>query len=395
MKKKVIIIGPGMEIGGVERSLLGLLDSIDYEKYEVDLFLFSHTGDFISSVNGNISLMPENKILSLINQSIIRLIITGHFYVAFVRLCTKIYGELRARFTNTETMSNTVCKKYITKKVTPISKHYDVALGFFGPHYFLEEKVDADVKIGWVHTDYSNANEIPDVKYITPMWDKLDAIACVSEGVKNAFDSVFPTLADKTIVVENILSPELIRKQADELIPDEMNFDGMKVLSVGRFSTAKNFDNIPKICSILAEKGYKFKWYLIGYGPDEKLIKSKIKEYNMEDYVVLLGKKENPYPYMKNCDIYVQPSRYEGKAVTVREAQILNKPVVITRFDTAASQVEEGVDGYICELSVDGIANGIEYMINNPDIRNKLIENTKKRDYSNSDQFEKLMELIK
>lgn len=394
MKRKILVIGPGMNIGGVERSLVGFLDSIDYQRYDVDLFLLSHDGEFMPLLNKNVNLLPENRLFSLINYPILDLIKNGHFNIALIRLSSKVQGAIRAKLTDTESLNITICKKKISMISKPLKKHYDYAFGFFWPHYFLEEKVDADVKIGWVHTDYSNANEIPDVKYITPMWDKLDAIACVSEGVKNAFDSVFPTLVDKTIVVENILSPELIRKQADELIPDEMNFDGMKVLSVGRFSTAKNFDNIPEVCSILAQKGYMFKWYLIGYGSDEKLIKSKIKEYNMEDYVVLLGKKENPYPYMKNCDIYVQPSRYEGKAVTVREAQILNKPVVITRFDTAASQVEEGVDGYICELSVDGIANGIEYMINNPDIRNKLIENTKKRDYSNSDQFEKLMEFI-
>lgn len=383
-----------MEIGGVERSLLGLLDGIDYEEYEVDLFLFCHTGEFLSFINEKVNLLPEYKYFALINQPISRLIQTGHFHIAAVRLWSKLYGDLRAKFTNTKTMNSTICRKYITKKVVPINKQYDLALGFFGPHYFLEEKVDADVKIGWVHTDYSNSNEIPDVKYVTPMWNKLDAIACVSESVKNAFDSVFPTLVDKTFVVENILSGDFIKKQSDEFIPEEMNFDGTKILSVGRFSTAKNFDSIPEACSILKEKGYTFKWYLIGYGPDEELIKSKIREFNMEDCVVLLGKKENPYPYMKNCDIYAQPSRYEGKAVTVREAQILNKPVMITRFDTSSSQVEEGTDGYICELSVKGIADGIEYLINNPEFRDELIENTKKRDYSNSDQFENLMDLI-
>lgn len=394
MKKKILIIGPSMEIGGVERSLIGLLNSINYEEYDVDLFLRSHRGELFSLIDSRVNILSEDKDYSL-SMLPLNELMKGHNYkLLILRVVSKLYGSIRSKFLGRDTVSAILFKKYIEKRIKPFEKHYDYALGFFWPHYMLDKKVSADVKIGWVHTDYGNKDEKFDMSFYKSMWKNIDYIACVSEQVKESFDLIYPEFRNKTIVVENTLSTDFVRKQADELIPDEMNFDGMKVLSVGRFSTAKNFDNIPEVCSILAQKGYMFKWYLIGYGPDEKLIKSKIKEYNMEDYVVLLGKKENPYPYMKNCDIYVQPSRYEGKAVTVREAQILNKPVVITRFDTAASQVEEGVDGYICELSVDGIIDGIEYLINNSDVRNRLIENTKKRDYSNSDQFEKLMEFI-
>ena len=119
--------------------------------------------------------------------------------------------------------------------------------------------------------------------------------------------------------------------------------DGEVILcSVGRFCEAKNFDNVPKIAKRITKKGIQIKWILIGFGTDEKIIRESIKETEMEETVFVLGKKENPYPYIKKCDIYVQPSRYEGKAVTVREAQILNKPVVITDFSTANSQLKDG-----------------------------------------------------
>lgn len=394
MKKKILVIGPSMEIGGVERSLLGLLNSINYEEYEVDLFLRSHRGELFNLINSRVNVLLENRDYSLSMLPLKQLMKGHHYKLLVLRIFSKLYGSVRSKIFGYDTVSAILYKKHIEKKMKPFEKRYDYALGFFWPHYMLDEKVSADLKIGWVHTDYGNKDEKFDMSFYKSMWKNLDYIACVSEQVKESFDLIYPEFCNKTIVVENTLSTDFIRRQVDEFIPEEMNFDGTKILSVGRFSTAKNFDNIPEVCSILSQKGYAFKWYLIGYGPDEELIKSKIKEFNMENYVVLLGKKENPYPYMKNCDIYAQPSRYEGKAVTVREAQILNKPVMITRFDTSASQVEEGVDGYICELSVDGIADGIEYLINNPDVRNKLIENTKKRDYSNYDQFEKLMELI-
>lgn len=124
-----------------------------------------------------------------------------------------------------------------------------------------------------------------------------------------------------------------------------MSRRGIKLLSIGRFCTAKNFDNIPNICHRLCEKGLDVYWYIIGFGSEEGLIKRKIKENRMEERVILLGKKDNPYPYIKHCDLYVQPSRFEGKCVSVREAQMLGKPVVITDYPTAKSQLKNGIDG--------------------------------------------------
>ena len=384
-----------MEIGGVERSLLGLLDAIDYDKYDVDLFLMAHTGEFMPYLNKKANLLPENKALALINKPIAELAREKYFKMASVRLFSKLYGDIRGKIKKTESINITLCKKLVSASVPKFDKHYDYAIGFFGPHYLLNEKVDAKVKIGWVHTDYTNLNERPDVDFMLPMWERLDHIACVSDGVEKSFQKVYPSLKEKTLTIENILSPELILKQADEFevlqeMPDDGNF---KILSVGRFTNAKNFDNVPEVCRVLLDQGYRFKWYLIGYGPDESLIRSKIKEYSVADTVIILGKKTNPYPYMKACDLYVQPSRYEGKAVTVREAQVLHKPVMITRFETSSSQVEEEVDGYICETCIAGIVSGLKYLLDNPAACEKLIFNTRARDYSNRSEIEKVWKL--
>ena len=395
MKKKILVIGPGMEIGGVERALLGLLNSIDYERYEVDLFLFAHTGELMPLINPQANLLPEQKCFSLVNYPIVSLFKKGHFLIGFIRLFSKIIGDFRAKRTKTESLNITICKKTVSKIAKPLKAHYDIALGFFGPHYYLENKVDADFKIGWAHTDYSNANEKPDTGFTLPMWAGLDYIACVSEQAKASFDSVYPTLKEKTFVIENIISAEFVRAQAEAFaVSEEMPaFEGSNILSVGRFCTAKNFDNIPAVCKQLKEQGISLRWYLIGYGQDEALIKEKIAEAGTEDTVIILGKKTNPYPYIKACDIYAQPSRYEAKAVTVTEAQILGKPVMITRYKTASSQVEEGVDGYICEQNNEGIAEGIKAVIENKQLREQLIVNTAKRDYSGTVGIQKIWEL--
>ncbi|MGL6098399.1 MAG: glycosyltransferase, partial [Fusobacteriaceae bacterium] len=136
------------------------------------------------------------------------------------------------------------------------------------------------------------------------------------------------------------------------------------------------------------------RWYIIGYGGDEEKIIELIKENSLEDCFIILGKKTNPYPYMNGCDLYVQPSRYEGKAVTVTEAQILARPVLLTNYPTSSSQVSHLKDGYITENSVEGIARGIEVLYGDSVLRETLKKNCERVDFSNSAQLEKLYKLF-
>lgn len=167
-----------------------------------------------------------------------------------------------------------------------------------------------------------------------------------------------------------------------------------RLLSIGRFSEAKNYDNLPDICRRVREKGLDVKWFIIGYGADEPLIRAKIAEAGMQDHVIILGKKDNPYPYIKACDIYVQPSRYEGKSVTVREAQMLCKPVVVTNYPTASSQIRHGVDGIIVPMDNEGCAQGIADLILDPALQQRLRTHLATHDYGNESEVEKIYKLI-
>lgn len=161
----------------------------------------------------------------------------------------------------------------------------------FDAALFCCRKVKAKKKIAWIHTDYSTVDI--DVKSEEKMWSKYDRIISISDDCTKGFISKFPNLESKILPVENIISPDFIHKQADMAdVSDEMNSAGaLKLLSVGRFSTAKNFDNVPDICRRIVESGLNVKWFLIGYGGDEELIRSKIKEAGMENHVIILGKK--------------------------------------------------------------------------------------------------------
>lgn len=170
----------------------------------------------------------------------------------------------------------------------------------------------------------------------------------------------------------------------------------MKLLSIGRFTHAKNYDNVPDIARrIVTDYGIDdLRWYIIGFGGDEQLIRRNIDRAGMQEHVVLLGKKSNPYPYIKACDLYVQPSRYEGKSVTVREAQILCKPVVVTNYPTAHSQINNGVDGVIVPLDNEGCARGIASVMADSALRQRLASYLAAHDYGNESEVNKIYKLL-
>lgn len=396
LKKKILIFSHAMEIGGAERALLGLINSFDYSKYEVDLFLLKHSGELMPLIPEKVNLLPEAPAYSAIMMPMVIALKSGQIDVLLGRLI----GKLKAKSFNEKMKYNdsAVSIEYshkYTKKFMPVisDKEYDIAISFLTPHYFVSEKVNAKKKIAWIHTDYSYIDV--DVKSELKMWSAYDNIISISDDVTKAFLKKFPSLENKITVIENILSKQFIDEQVGLInIDDEFDNSKLKLLSVGRFCEAKNFDNVPEIASIIKSKGIDFKWYIIGYGSDEDLIKSKIAEFSMEDTVIILGKKENPYPFIKSCDIYVQPSRYEGKAVTVHEAQILNKPIIITDYPTAKSQLTNGFDGVIVSLDNQDCADGIAKVIQDKELQSKLIENMKSTNYSNESEIEKLYKLI-
>ncbi|MEE1085699.1 MAG: glycosyltransferase [Schaedlerella sp.] len=396
-KKRIFIMSHAMELGGAERSLLGLLDAIDTNIYEVDLFLMRHEGELLQHIPTKINLLPEIPSYTVLARPMKDTLLEGHVILTFARLCGKICAIKYDR--DHDYTDSGVALEYSHKytvsllpKIQP-NCEYDLAISFLTPHYYVAQKVRAKQKIAWIHTDYNKVQIDKESEY--NMWSEYDKIISISDAVTNAFIDIFPALSEKIVLVENILPQSLVQSQkAAFSVEKEMPDKGIKLLSIGRYCTAKNFDNVPEICKKLIEAGNDVYWYIIGFGPDEALIRSKIEQYHMEERVILLGKKDNPYPYINSCDWYVQPSRYEGKSVTVREAQMLGKPVIITNYATSHSQLDDGVDGIIVPLGNKACADEIGRIILNIQLRDQLSVNCSTRDYSNSAEINCLYELL-
>ncbi len=396
--KKIFIMAHSLDIGGAESSLLGILENIDKKNYQVDLFLLRHTGELMQYLPKEINLLPPNNKYSSLGIPITEVLKKGQLSIALGRYQGKRKATKRIKELHIQSDNNVVNEyshKYTVKYLPMMSdKVYDLAISFMSPHYFVTEKVKAKKKVAWIHTDYSTYSV--DVDSEMQMWDKYDNIISISDDVSKSFIKTFPLLKSKICLIENIMPMSYMKAKMNEFsVEDEMpNGDYTKILSIGRFSPQKNFTSVPKICKAIYDMGLNIKWYLIGYGGEEELIRKKIDDYNMQDNVIILGKKDNPYPYIKACDIYAQPSLYEGKSIAVREAQILAKPVVITNYSTANSQLEDGFDGIIVPMDTQLCAEGIAGLVNDKTLQIKLSNNTKSKDYILSNEIKKLYDLM-
>lgn len=402
MKKRLFINIHYLEIGGAERALLGLLSALDLKKVDIDLFVNQHTGEFMSLIPNYVNLLPEVPKYTCIERSIKDIVKEGHIGIALRRMWAKLkYKRYLKTLTDEEQKHDSSIFQYVANAVEGTLSsleylgEYDLAISFLQPHNIVLNKVKAKKKICWIHTDYSTIHVNHDLEL--PVWNAFDYVASISDECTKTFLQTFPELKDKIVLVENILSPLFVRQQAElEDVSNEMPDESgvVKILTIGRFSPPKKIEGIPHICAEMERLGVEFKWYIIGYGPDTE-IQEALDKYNMRHRMILLGKKTNPYPYIKACDIYAQPSIYEGKSVTVREAQMLYKPVVITDYPTAKSQITSGVDGVIVPLDEIDTAKGMAEFIKNKKLREQIVEYLRTHDFGNEKEVDKIYMLMK
>ncbi|MBT2709486.1 glycosyltransferase [Pseudomonas sp. ISL-84] len=395
MKRNILFVMNHLVCGGAEKSLLSLLEAMDYSKYNVDLYLFSHKGLFLNKIPKEVTLLPEPENYKYFNMAFKtateELIKKRKINTAFNR---SILGFLAKTEKNGAVMEQKFWR-YLSKSINKIDKDYDIAIGFQekNPIYFCVDHVKAKVKIGWIHTDYKKLGIDPekDKTYFA----ELDYIVTVSEDLVHILKEQFPESKNKINFIYNIISSSAINKMSLEKVNlKTVNDSSTSIISVGRLAKEKGLDITLDAIDILVKKGYDIKWYLIGEGNVKSELEKSIKIRKLEERVVFLGMKENPYPYINIADIFIQSSRYEGKSISINEAKILGKPIVITNFDTAKSHIKDDYNGLIADMDSVSVANNIERLIKEDDLRKKFKINLEKEKLGTENEIEKLYELI-
>lgn len=402
MKPRIFIAIHYMHLGGAETSLLGLLQSFDTSKVDVDLFVYSHEGELMPLIPEGVNLLPENPTWSMFEKPLKEVLQKGYFRMFLARMYSKL--RMKHYVKRNSPKDQSAIMGFLgdsVSKILPCLYHlgtYDLAISFLTPHNFVKDHILSQKKVCWIHTDYTKIDVNAELEL--PVWRSYDNVVSISEDVTKSFLQVFPSLKDKIVEIENILSPDFIQERSELISPEEVEQEMPKIegecrlLTIGRFCHAKKLEEIPAICRGILDSGVSVRWYIIGYGGTDEYIRKEIERNNVEDYVILLGKKENPYPYIKACDWYIQPSRYEGKSVVVREAQILEKPVMITNYPTAASQIKHSIDGVIVPMDIDACVEHMVDALKNIQLKEQIIEFLKNNDYGNVAEVEKIYKLL-
>lgn len=385
--KKIAIVTRKLIAGGIEKALISMLEVMPKDKFDITLFVMARGGEFEEYIPKHVKVIclygEENSIKEKVIERLKRADIIGAIkvplYTALSIKAKKVYNQ----------------ELYLSKVLPRKIEEFDLAIAYHTPASFpviyVSEHLNAKNKVAWIHSDvevYKNELE----SYID-YYEKFEKIYCVSKYGKDKFDNQYPKMKDKTDVIYNIVNNEQIYNLANKYRVFQDNFYGIRILTVGRLTKEKGCDILPKIISNILEKGFNIRWYIIGDGEERDNITNQIKVLGLEERLILVGTKNNPYPYFKECDIYVQPSRHEGYCLTLAEAKRFNKPIVTTNFVGALEQIEDNQTGLIVKFDSYEIEDSIVKLIQDSKLREKVRNNLEHINYKNN-TLERLYDLI-
>lgn len=387
-KKKILIVNNNMHIGGVQKSLVNLLNAI-HDKYDVTLMLFSEVGDYLNDIPEDIKVIAVKSHYKYLGMSMVE---SRASVVSF--LARSFYAAL----------SKALGRKYAIALMNLTQKEvqgYDVAISFLqnsrsksfygGCNDFILDRVDAPRKAAFLHCDYvkcgANTNEN------AKRYSKFDVIAACSDGCRKVFVNALPELEEKTITVRNCHDFSSIMELAEQS-PVVMDSEYINIVTVARLSNEKGVMRaIEAIDSLGAEKE-KIRYYIVGDGPQGLEIKQKIEELNLSHIITMCGALANPYGYMKASDILLIPSYEEAAPMVIDEAASLGVPILSTLTSSAEDMVVKRNVGWVCENSTNGIIVGLENLIGNPTV---IIEQKQKMlstIYNNNEAIEQFRCMI-
>ena len=362
--KKILFAIKNMNIGGVETSLLSLLNTIDKNEYDVDLLLLEKKGDFLESIPDGIKVIIYNEYSEIKDEVNLPPVFIIKRYVKqgnIARAMKLARGYLITKLKN----DYNYYYKAVFNKLEVLEKQYDIAVSYSSIIGYLtwivNNHIQADKRIGWIHFDISKL--WIDHKFLIALHKNMDKIYIVSKEALTSFTKEFPELKSKCELRYNIIDRNAILHNALEVV-DSIRAQGMMtIITLGRLSPEKGQDIIPEIAAKLKADGYNFKWYLIGDGILRHEIEKLINRFRVQDNIIMLGTKENPYPYLKQADLYVQTSLHEGYCITLAEAKVFGMPIVSTNFAGAHEQLDDRANCRVVDRDSNQIVRAIEQLI--------------------------------
>lgn len=388
-KRILICCNRTLTLGGIEKSLVTFLGSFQRKENEIWLVLADSNGILTKD-------LPINDVHVFYTDSIntLQMLLDDLYHFRIIEVLKGVWNRIMLRL-DLNWYANIMYLYRIKKRKLVFPGHFDCAIAFSTDYSDLSmvEAANTTKRIAFVHGDATK--NLYAAKMNDHLLCKMDKIYSVSKGALDLFLQVHSSCAEKMDIFHNIIDVEEIMTKAQRQV-DDMTWDGWSTLcTVGRLSPEKGVQLIPETAELLLKSGKQFRWYIVGEGSLRLELEKEIRRRNLEKYIVLLGGKSNPYPYIKHCDIYVQPSLSEAYCITVAEARVLCKPIVSTPFSAIAEQIENGINGLISsEMTSASLAESIMYLFDNPQLQESFINYLKEIDSRFEDDLSKLYAYI-
>ena len=379
--KKILFVINTMGQGGAEVALIELMKELPkLTECRIDLYVMLGQGELIDSVPPHVNLLNRKMDATGVLSSGGRRHLFRHTTAKLIsrfsgpRNLPYMVKNYRIMRRSGNVISKNILWKAVSDGTAPPKEKYDLAIAFIegASAYYVADRVDADVKATFVHIDYHKAGYTRSLDH--GCYDRFQAIYCVSQDVRKAFLSAYPELADRTHVFRNIIDPSGIIEKSKSGTGFEDGFDGVRIVSVGRLVKQKSYETAIEAAAMLKERGHHFRWYVFGEGEERVFLEGEIKKSGLESEFVLYGAVRNPFPFLREAQIYVQCSKFEGQSIAVREAKVLGMPIVLSLSSGNHDQLTDGVDGIYVGTDALSVADGIERLIVDPGLRKRLGE---------------------
>ena len=386
-RKKVAVLLPWLKMGGTNKIALNFMQELS-QYCDVTLILSENSGELLRDI-------PEKAELIIDDMEDLRQIVKKDIHrlrISWLLKDVLYYIKIKTGRDSDDNYKYIVDRHgYITDEV------YDCAISYHGqsPERLLNllYRIHARKKVVWIHGEMSFS---PDrINGLKKYYNQIDHFFFVSSHTRDSFRRIIPFDLQKSTVYFNPINKDEIIRKSNEQIPDRFSHDYINLLTVGRLSKEKGQDMVPAVTRKLLDHDWRVRWYLIGDGNLRTEVERLIIENGVEGNVILLGTKTNPYPFMRDCDIYVQPSYTEGYSTTICEAGILGKAIVGTKPSGGiADQISDGEDGLIVDATVEGLANGISQLIMNKSLRRQFEDKICKRNYEGKGEIQKFLRFL-
>lgn len=390
---------------GAETALLSLLQTLAREKgetrYEISLYVLTGQGEMASRLPADVRLLNkkyrEESVLTAKGRKYLKKTVLKAMFTrgTVVKLFPYLVKNTCAMLGKKRLLPDKLLWRVLSDGGMVLPEEYDLAVSYLegGAAYFVADHVKAAKKAAFIHVDYEKAG-------YTRALDKdcylaFDKIFTVSDEVREAFLKAYPELPDKTEVFHNILNKEEIVRRAEEGEGFTDDFHGIRLLSVGRLTAQKAFEVSVDAMKRLKDAGKNVRWYVLGEGDQRKKLQEQIDALGLTEDFILYGAVNNPYPFMKQADIYVHASRFEGKSIAIQEAQILGKPMVVSDSSGNREQVCHGKDGLMCGLTPESLAENIMLLLEDEALRRKLGAAAAKKNADAAEEIQKLLSMLK